>query len=474
MLKNYWRIVSRVERVLDNGILVGAFFLTHRFRALISQSGLDVFFGEGLRQLGPVQDYFVVLGFSLPLFNSVLSMLGAYRSMRLSNPLQLMRLSLSAALVVFVLLGALFYILKLDLSRSFVALYCFVCAFAIFLVRLGALVVLRFFRARGKNFRNLLVVGHGEQGVEIAQLVKSQPELGIRFVGFVTYENKYAPEIVAAVDDFEGALKKNSIDEVLFTEVSENFPIVKQLASIASEEGVGVSLVPDFFSLEVIRSEVSYFGKYPLVNYRSSPSERPSYVLKRILDVVLAGMLIVTLSPLLLFIAIQIKLSSKGPILFKQKRVGLNGRIFTMFKFRSMLHNSERLQEKLERKNEMVGPAFKITQDPRITKFGKFIRKYSLDELPQLINIILGDMSLVGPRPPLPTEVNLYERKQRRRLSMPPGLTCIWQVSGRSDIIDFEEWAQMDLDYIDQWSLGLDMKLLAQTIPVVFRGAGAR
>jgi len=474
MLKNYWRIVSRIERVLDNAILVGAFFLTHRFRALISQSGLDDFFQEGLRRLGPVEDYFVVLGFTIPLFNSVLSMLGAYRSMRLSKPIQLLRLSFSAAVVVFILLGALFYILKLDLSRSFVALYCFISAFLIFLVRLSALVVLRFFRARGKNFRNLLVVGHGEQGLEIAQLVRSQPELGIRFVGFVSYLNESSPEVLANPSDFEAALKRNSIDEVLFTEVSDNFPAVKHLASIASEEGVGVSLVPDFFSLEVIRSEVSYFGKYPLVNYRSSPSERPSYVLKRILDVVLAALLLVILSPLLLVIAVRIKLSSKGPILFRQKRVGLNGRIFTMYKFRSMLNGSERLQEKLERKNEMVGPAFKVTQDPRITKFGRFIRKYSLDELPQLINILLGDMSLVGPRPPLPTEVNLYERKQRRRLSMPPGLTCIWQVSGRSDIIDFEEWAQMDLDYIDQWSLGLDMKLLAQTIPVVFRGVGAR
>lgn len=460
--------------MLDNGILVGAFFLTHRFRALISQSGLDNLFGEGLLQLGPITDYFVVLGFTIPLFNSVLSMLGAYRSMRLSKPLQLLRLSFSASLVVFVLLGALFYILKLDLSRSFVALYCFISAFLIFLVRLGALLVLRFFRARGKNFRNLLVVGRGEQAVEIAQFVKSQPELGIRFVGFVSYLEEFTPECITTPNGFEAALKGNSIDEVLFTEVSDNFSTVKLLASIASEEGVGVSLVPDFFSLEVIRSEVSYFGKYPLVNYRSSPSERPSYVLKRILDIVLAAFLLLFLSPLFLFIAIQIKLSSKGPILFRQKRVGLNGRQFTMYKFRSMLDGSERLQDKMGRKNEMVGPAFKVTQDPRITKFGRFLRKYSLDELPQLLNILLGDMSLVGPRPPLPTEVNLYERKQRRRLSMPPGLTCIWQVSGRSDIIDFEEWAQMDLDYIDQWSLGLDMKLLAQTIPVVFRGVGAR
>jgi exopolysaccharide biosynthesis polyprenyl glycosylphosphotransferase len=474
MLKNYWRVVSRVERALDNGILIGSFFLTHQFRSLISQLGLDEFFGEGFKQLGPLEDYFVVLGFSIPLFNSVLSMLGAYRSMRLSRPLQLFRLTFSASMVVFVLLGAVFYILKLDLSRSFVALYCFISAFLIFLVRIGALIVLRFFRARGKNFRNLLVVGRGEQGLEIAHLATTQPELGIRFVGFVSYQSEPDPNMLATSDEFEAALKKNSIDEVLFTEVSDNFPKVKQLASVAAEEGVGVSLVPDFFSLEVIRSEVSYFGKYPLVNYRSSPSERPSYALKRVLDLVLSVLLLIILLPLMIYIGIQIKLTSKGSVFFKQKRVGLNGRLFTMYKFRSMYTGAERLQEKLESKNEMVGPAFKVAADPRITKFGRFIRKYSLDELPQLFNIILGDMSLVGPRPPLPTEVNLYERKQRRRLSMPPGLTCIWQVSGRNDIIDFEEWANMDLEYIDSWSLGLDLKLLAQTIPVVFRGVGAR
>jgi exopolysaccharide biosynthesis polyprenyl glycosylphosphotransferase len=474
MLKNNWRVISRLERVLDNLILIGAFFLAYQVRATFGHSALDRMFSENLKQLGPIDNYFVILGFALPLFNSVLSMLGGYRSMRLSGLLQLLRISISAALVVFVLLGALFYILKLDFSRSFVALYCLISALLIFTIRLSALGLLRFFRVRGKNFRNLLIVGTGEQAQDILKLVKKQPELGIRFIGFCSYEGGGGESIIANPDGFEGALKKNAIDEVLFTDVSEHFPLVKQLVSVAAEEGVGVSLVPDFFSLEVIRSEVSYFGSYPLVNYRSSPCERPSYVLKRVLDIFLSFALLLLLLPLIVFIAIRIKVSSRGPILFCQKRVGLNGRLFTMYKFRSMYDGAERLKDKLERKNEMLGPAFKMADDPRVTKFGRFIRKYSLDEIPQLLNVIRGDMSLVGPRPPLPNEVNLYERKQRRRLSMPPGLTCIWQVSGRNDIIDFEEWARMDLDYIDRWSLGLDLKLLAQTIPVVIRGAGAR
>jgi len=488
MLKNYWRIVSRFERALDNAILFGAFFLAYAIRKTATMKELEGILGETLTVLAPIESYFVVLGFAIPLYNSVLSLLGAYRSMRLSRPFHLLRMSLSASMVVFVLLGALLYIVKLDLSRSFVALYCLLCGVGVFILRLLALLALRFFRVRGKNFRNLLIVGTGAQAEEIAREVQSQPELGIKLIGLVSYSDESTETlqqivndtshnsqrvIVANTETFESALKRNAVDEVLFTDVSENFISVKKLVEIAGEEGVGVSLVPDFFSLEVLRSDVSYFGKYPLVHYRSAPSERPSFVLKRIIDIIGAIFLLAVLSPLFLLIAIRIKLDSRGPIFFIQKRVGLNGRQFSMLKFRSMYFGAERLREKLERKNEMKGPVFKLSTDPRITKFGKFLRKYSLDEMPQFFNVLLGDMSLVGPRPPLPSEVNLYERKQRRRLSMRPGLTCIWQVSGRNDIIDFDEWARMDLEYIDSWSLGLDLWLILKTFPAVFRGSGA-
>lgn len=478
MLKNYWRIVSRLEQALDNVIIVGAFFLTYELHELFRDWGVDERLGIELKHLAEIQSYLVLLGFAIPLYNSVLSLLGAYRSMRLSTALELARITLSASAIVFVLNGALLYLLKLDLSRSFVALYCALVGIGVFTLRVSALSVLRFFRVRGRNFRNLLIAGDGEQADSLAKEVLSQPELGIRLVGYVSYSEQKVKtangeSLVVSAANFEAALKQNAIDEVLFTDVGENFARVKSLVEIASEEGVGVSLVPDFFSLELLRSDVSYFGRYPLVHYRSSPSERSSYIVKRLIDFVGAAVLFVLFIPLMLLIALAIKLDSKGPILFVQRRVGLNGRQFSMLKFRSMYDGAERLRERLERKNEMKGPVFKIENDPRVTRVGRVLRRYSLDELPQLINVLLGDMSLVGPRPPLPSEVNLYERKQRRRLSMRPGLTCIWQVSGRNDIIDFDEWARLDLEYIDNWSLGLDLKLLLKTIPAVLRGSGA-
>jgi lipopolysaccharide/colanic/teichoic acid biosynthesis glycosyltransferase len=180
----------------------------------------------------------------------------------------------------------------------------------------------------------------------------------------------------------------------------------------------------------------------------------------------------IILSPILVATAIAIKIDSSGPILFRQKRVGLNGRNFTLYKFRSMVKNAEKMREQIEHLNEMSGPVFKIRDDPRLTKVGKFIRKFSIDELPQLFNVLKGDMSLVGIRPPISEEVKKYERWQRRRLSMKPGITCIWQVSGRNKV-DFDQWMRMDLNYIDNWSLKLDFKLLLKTIPAVLFTKGA-
>lgn len=207
--------------------------------------------------------------------------------------------------------------------------------------------------------------------------------------------------------------------------------------------------------------------------HRGGDDNVPLFI-KRILDFIVSGILLLVLLPALFFIAILIKLDSRGPVFFTQRRVGLNGRMFTLLKFRSMVINAEELLEKLRERNEMQGPVFKIANDPRITRVGGFLRKYSLDELPQLWNVLKGDMSLVGPRPPLPEEVSHYKRKQRKRLSMRPGLTCIWQVSGRNEIPDFEEWARLDLEYINTWSLKQDFVLLLKTIPAVMLGTGAR
>lgn len=496
MLKQNWRVISRLERIGDNVLIVSAFFLAYYFRDSFFHllTLLDFVVVSNVRKLGRLDNYLLVLGVALPVFNAALPALGAYQSMRQSSLGQILKVSFVSALCVFVAQGALFYMLKIDTSRSFVVLFCLLSGCFLFFERWAVLLFLRFFRSRGKNFRNVLIVGTGSQALTSFAELTSQPEYGIRVVGFVSVGSAIAggnnrravgldddidPDgyhlpmrVVANEATFERALKEYAVDNVLFTNVLENFSVTKELAEIAVEEGVRVSFTADFFSLKVFRSRLEYLGNIPLIQYELSPGSDPSVqlLLKRVIDIVVSASLLLLLWPLFTFTAIAIRLESKGPVFFRQKRVGLNGRTFTLYKFRSMVEGAESLRLKLEALNEMTGPVFKLKADPRVTGVGKFLRTSSIDELPQLWNVLKGDMSLVGPRPPLPEEVALYLRKQRRRLSMRPGLTCIWQVSGRNQISDFSAWAELDLHYIDTWTLGQDFKLLFKTIPAVFRG----
>ncbi len=502
MLKKNWRIFSALERVLDNLIIIACFFASYysrdAFLALTSAHALP--FPQELKSLGPIEDYLVVLGVALPLYNAVLSMMGAYRSMRLSTVAEIFRMTVFSSAVVFLCEGSVLYLLKLDLSRSFVALFCGISGVLLFCERISILGILRYFRVRGKNFRNLLIVGTGAQARQVYLEIMKQPVLGIRVKGFVDVSADETAEslhingntvyssaaggsssvvydlparIVATASSFETALKKLAIDEVLFTDVVGSYSTIESLAQNAAEEGIRVTLAADLFSLNIFKSDISYFGSIPLIHYEASPADGGALFLKRLLDIVVAFFGLIVLSPVLLLTALFIKLDSRGPVFFKQSRMGLNGRIFTLLKFRSMVEGAEERLPELLDQNEMTGPVFKMKNDPRVTRVGRFIRRYSIDELPQLINVLLGDMSLVGPRPPLPDEVSMYVRKHRRRLSMRPGLTCIWQISGRNQIPDFEEWAALDLQYIDNWSLRRDFQILLKTIPVVLSGSGA-
>lgn len=496
MLKTHWRLISRLQRIGDNVIIVSLFFLSYYLRNPILEAAKQCGLQLELPALALLPDYFIVLGIALPLFNAVLSMFGAYRSMRYSSKTQIFRLSVVVAGSVFLGEGFCLYLLKLDLSRSFVAIFCVNCGVGLFLFRVIVFECLRFFRVRGRNFRNLLIVGTGAQARKVYLEIMRQPELGIKVAGFVESglcgrgesqqgsADKFRSvsavydlpaRVVASAAGFEAALKKHAIDEVLFTDVVNSFGTIEELAQIAVEEGVRVALAADLFSLEIFQSGISYFGSIPLIHYEPSRggSDSADLLVKRMIDILFSSLLLVVLAPLFLFVAMVIKLESPGPVFFKQKRVGLNGRIFVMLKFRSMIVGAEKLLDQLRDQNEMTGPVFKLRADPRVTRVGRFIRRYSIDELPQLFNVLIGDMSLVGPRPPLPDEVSLYLRKQRKRLSMRPGLTCTWQVSGRNEIPDFEQWAKLDLEYIDNWSLSKDFALLVKTIPAVLSGTGA-
>lgn len=257
----------------------------------------------------------------------------------------------------------------------------------------------------------------------------------------------------------------------------DSFPAEKRrdLLAVCEQEGVEVILRPGMLTASPFRLTADVFAGEPVFHLRAQSAAPGQLFLKQALDYALAALLLLLLAPLLLLLAAAVRLSSAGPAFFRQKRAGLNGQSFTMYKFRSMRADADKLRDALEERNEMKGPAFKLADDPRVTPLGRFLRRHSLDELPQLWNVLRGEMSLVGPRP-LPTgeTSRIGDAAQRRRLSVKPGLTCLWQISGRNDIADFDDWVRLDLQYIDQWSLWLDLRILAATVPVALFGRGGR
>lgn len=279
--------------------------------------------------------------------------------------------------------------------------------------------------------------------------------------------------VIGELDDLSDVLREVPIDEVHITlPMKSCYAEIDEMMRICEEAGVAVSLSLDLFDREIARPAVKRQGRASRLHYSCVSRARCQLALKRLVDILGSLAALTVLGLPMLAIAAAIKATSRGPVLFRQRRSGLNHRPFEMLKFRTMVADAEARKGDLRHLNEMSGPAFKIKDDPRITSVGRFLRKYSLDELPQFINVLRGEMSLVGPRPPIVVEVEDYEWWQRRRMSTKPGLTCFWQVSGRNEI-DFEEWMRLDLKYIDSWSLWLDLKLILKTIPAVLRGSGA-
>jgi exopolysaccharide biosynthesis polyprenyl glycosylphosphotransferase len=263
------------------------------------------------------------------------------------------------------------------------------------------------------------------------------------------------------------------VDEVVFAVGDLNLERLEQTFADCERAGVTTRILLNCFPQRPSRVEVDELDGVPMLAFRSAPHVRAELLAKRLFDLAGSAGLLLATAPLLLVVAAVIRATSDGPALFVQRRVGLNGREFDLYKFRSMVADAEARKGELLPHNEMSGPAFKIANDPRITPIGRLLRRTSLDELPQLLNVLRGDMSLVGPRPAVPMEVHGYARWQRRRLSVKPGITCLWQISGRNDV-DFDTWMKLDLSYIDNWSLWLDLKIILYTIPAVLLARGAR
>jgi exopolysaccharide biosynthesis polyprenyl glycosylphosphotransferase len=327
------------------------------------------------------------------------------------------------------------------------------------------------------DIRNVLIVGTGPEAAEVRAKVALHKELGMRVVGHLPGPNP-APmaidetQLVGRLSDLKQIVEDRVVDDVIFA-----IPVVESLSceqeiGWCEEVGVTVHLRADLVRTLFARMYPTDLYGTPMLTVSATPRQPVALLAKRAIDLVGSTVAIIVLSPVFAIATLLVKATSKGPIFFTQERCGLNGRTFKLYKFRSMYRDAEARRASLASRNEMSGPVFKIKDDPRITPVGKWMRRSSIDELPQFWNVLAGDMSLVGPRPPIPDEVKKYERWQRRRLSMKPGITCLWQVSGRNGI-DFEDWMRLDLAYIDTWSLRLDVQILLRTVPVVLTARGA-
>ena len=336
-------------------------------------------------------------------------------------------------------------------------------------------------RDKLQRYHHCLIVGTGSAARELAALIEESEPLGLRLIGFVDARTPDQSSLLSglnprypvfALDDVYGILRNHVVDECLFALGKDDLERLEPLITRCQEEGIRTRVDLGFLPRSFSRVHVENFRHVPLLTLGSAPNNEFQLFAKRAADFILSALALVLLSLLLVFLAILVRFTSPGPILYRQTRCGLNGRRFTLVKFRSMVANAEALRAGLETFNEMDGAAFKITDDPRCTTLGRWFRKFSLDELPQLWNILRGDMSFVGPRPPLPEEVEHYEPWQRRRLRMRPGLTCLWTLEGRN-MLSFDRLVRFDLAYIDNWSLWLDLKILLKTIPHVASGRGA-
>jgi exopolysaccharide biosynthesis polyprenyl glycosylphosphotransferase len=367
---------------------------------------------------------------------------------------------------------------RLDLSRPFLALiagfsWVFLCLFRL---TAGSLVGVVRREFGGPHF--VMIVGLAERARRLGEELERSAQYGIRLLGFLAEGTTEITEVQLAssykvypIEELREILRRQVIDEIVFAVGSERLAELEEVFLLCDEEGVRTRVAVDFFPHVNSKVHLDQLGSTPLLTFSAAPHDEIRLLVKRATDIVLASVGIAVLLPFMAIIVLLVRLTSRGPAIFRQERCGLNGRKFTFYKFRSMCDNAEELKPTVQHLSQR-DTAFKIPNDPRLTPIGRYLRKFSIDEWPQLWNILRGDMSLVGPRPAVPDEVEQYKQWQRRRLRMRPGLTCLWALAGR-DNIDFETWMRMDMQYIDNWSLGLDWKILLLTIPRVLTGHGA-
>ncbi len=467
MLRRSFRFQSELAAFLD-AVLVCATLLaalvTHKVLAFLfpgTFATFDMFWSNSWL-------YVLVV----PVWGFVLDFSGIYRQFVGLSPGRTVQQIARAGLLSFAVLMGLLYVLKLHMvPRTILVIH---CAYSILAISLRAL-YLQPVLLRLESRRRLLLAGDPARVGPLREwLCHPDRARFFEIVGFLPPAGIPPPAGFTSpgtLDDFSAILHSTVVDAVLLLPGGISTSQVGHWIRQCETEGIEAWLLPEFLRTNLAEATLDELAGEPMILFSTTSKSSWALMFKRVLDIVLSGLALVLLFPLLLGIWIAIRATSPGPAFFVQRRSTLRGRTFDMFKFRTMVANAEQIRNELEHRNEVSGPVFKMKDDPRITPIGRWLRRYSLDELPQLWNVLKGDMSIVGPRPPIPAEVEKYEPWQRRRLSMRSGCTCLWQIGERNDL-PFEEWMRLDLKYIDTWSLALDFQIMFKTVGAIFRGTG--
>jgi len=453
----------QIHQLLDACLFAAAFCLAYLLRT-------DSLVAEILR-LGPASpfsDYAWLYVILIPAAPLLLEANGFYNRPLLGPRRETIRPLLKGCLFTTVGLILVIYFFRLSLARWVIVWFGFISFFLVLLKEEVLRVVYQSKLTQAQLRRRFILVGTADGIARMRAELQSQPAEAVDIVAVLNLDENPAEHLV-------GLLHEHAANGVIISAQHAYFEQVEAVIRACEVEGVEAWLVMDFFAARISRLSFDDFRGRPVMVFRSTPEASWQGVVKQIIDFVGAAVLLVVLSPVFAIAALVIKLTSPGPALFRQQRCGLNGQPFTMYKFRTMVTDAEQRKQELAVFNEMSGPVFKMTKDPRVIPFGRFLRRFSIDEFPQLYNVLHGEMSLVGPRPLPVAEVKCFDDlAHRRRLSVKPGLTCLWQIMGRNKVVDFKEWVRLDLEYIDNWSLWLDFKILLRTIPAVFAGVGAK
>lgn len=472
MFPGYHRRVRILYGTADLVVIAAAFLTAYWFRQNLN---LDrPFFLSRATQVS-------LLLWSMAAWVAVASWFEIYDRIEGSHPRIILRDAFRQSLAGGVALVLFEFLWRLDLSRSFVAFFAVLVWVFLCLFRLNAGRILGAVRREFAAPHYVMVVGLGRSARRLGrQLEETADGHRVQLRGFFTdHQDAEMPETidlresypVYPIDALPDMLRRHVIDEIVFATDGHHLAELRDVLILCDEEGVRTRIDVDFFPHVNSRVHLERLGNSRLLTFSATPHDEIRLLVKRITDIVLAAAALILLFPVMAVIALAIRLTSPGPVIFRQERCGLNGRRFMFYKFRSMCEDAEAMRPAIEHLSQRE-LAIKIPNDPRLTSVGRWLRKFSIDEWPQLWNVLRGDMSLVGPRPAIPEEVEQYKRWQRRRLRMRPGLTCLWAVSGR-DAVDFETWMRLDMEYIDNWSLALDWKIILRTIPSVLSGRGA-